>query len=244
VIDKILQPLLSLHGWEAYLLVGLLVFAEAAIMLGFVFPGETAAILGGVLASKGGVDLTAIIITVLLCAIIGDSVGYWVGDKWGRKLLDIGPLKKRQRGLDLALDQLRRRGATAVFLGRFTAFLRAVIPGLAGLSRMRYRIFLPANAIGGICWGLLYVLLGYFVGQRVEKATGIASDILAGLIVLIIVVAVIRHRRKEKKYVGPAASDAPGLDLAGSGGANPDSTDSHPDDPDAGTEQPGAGTAG
>jgi membrane-associated protein len=208
VIDKVLQPLLSLHGWEAYLLVGALVFAEASIMLGFVFPGETAAILGGVLASKGGVTLAGICVTVILCAIAGDSVGYFVGDKWGPALVQLGPLKKRQRGINTALEQLRRRGATAVFVGRFSAFLRAVIPGLAGLSKMRYRIFLPANALGALCWGLLYVLLGYFVGQRVEKATGIASDILLGLILVAIVIAVIRHRRKEKQYEGPAEPGA------------------------------------
>jgi membrane-associated protein len=207
VIDKLLQPLLTLHGWEAYLLVGLLVAAEASVMLGFVFPGETAAILGGVLASKGGVSVAGMTACVVLCAIVGDSIGYWVGDKWGDRLLKIGPLKKRQRGIDVALDQLRRRGATAVFLGRFTAFLRAVIPGLAGLSRMRYRIFLPANAVGGICWGVLFVLLGYFVGERVEKATGIASDILLGLIVVGIVVLIVRHRRREKRlYEGPATA--------------------------------------
>ncbi len=216
MIDKILQPLLSLHGWQAYTLVGLLVFAEAAVMLGFVFPGETAAILGGVLASKGGVSLAAITITVIACAIVGDSVGYWVGDKWGRKLLALGPLRKRQKGLDTALEQLRRRGALAVFLGRFTAFLRAVIPGLAGLSRMRYRIFLPANAAGAICWGFLYVLLGYFVGERVEKATGIASDVLLGLILVVVIVLVIRHWRREKReFVGPAESAAPDSDAAG-----------------------------
>ncbi len=87
MIDRLLQPLLSLHGWPAYTLVGLLVFAEAAVMLGFVFPGETAAILGGVLASKGGVNLEAILAVVVVCAIGGDSVGYAVGDKWGPKLL-------------------------------------------------------------------------------------------------------------------------------------------------------------
>jgi len=210
VINKLLQPLLSLHGWEAYLLVGVLVAAEASVMLGFVFPGETAAIIGGVLASKGGVSLAGITITVVLCAIVGDSIGYWVGDKWGGKLLQLGPLRKRQKGVQVALDQLKRRGAVAVFVGRFTAFLRAVIPGLAGLSKMRYRIFLPANALGGLCWGVLFVLLGYFVGERVEKATGIASDILAGLIVVAIVVLFIRHRRKEKReFEGPAeASEA------------------------------------
>lgn len=208
MISKLLQPLLSLHGWEAYLLVGVLVAAEASVMLGFVFPGETAAILGGVVASKGGVSVAGMTVCVVLCAIVGDSIGYWVGDKWGDKLLSVGPLKKRQRGIDLAMEQLRRRGATAVFVGRFTAFLRAVIPGLAGLSKMRYRIFLPANALGGICWGVLFVLLGYFVGERVEKATGIASDILLGLIVVVIVVLIIRHRRREKRlFEGPSAAE-------------------------------------
>ncbi len=217
MIDKILQPLLSLHGWPAYLLVGVLVFAEASVMLGFVFPGETAAILGGVVASKGGVSLAGITATVVLCAIVGDSVGYWVGDKWGPWLLQLGPLRKRQRGIEAALLQLRRRGALAVFLGRFTAFLRAVIPGLAGLSKMRYRIFLPANAAGGLVWGVLYVMLGYFLGQRVEKATGIASDVLLGVIVVVIIVLVVRHRRNAKKEIGPgdhsmddAAADAAG----------------------------------
>jgi membrane protein DedA with SNARE-associated domain len=210
VIAKLLHPLLSLHGWEAYLLVGVLVAAEASIMLGFVFPGETAAILGGVLASKGGVSVAGITILVVMCAIVGDSIGYWVGDKWGPTLLGLGPLKRREKGVGVALEQLRRRGATAVFVGRSTAFLRAVIPGLAGLSKMRYRIFLPANALGGLVWGVLFVLLGYFVGERVEKVTGIAADVLAGLIVVLIVVLFIRHRRKEKReFEGPAleASD-------------------------------------
>jgi membrane-associated protein len=226
VIDRLLQPLLSLHGWEAYLLVGVLVAAEASIMLGFVFPGETAVILGGVLASKGSVSLAGMTVCVVLCAIVGDSIGYWVGDKWGARLLQVGPLRKRQKGVEVALGQLKRRGAVAVFVGRFTAFLRAVIPGLAGLSKMRYRIFLPANALGGICWGVLFVLLGYFVGQRVEKVTGIASDILFGLIVVVIVVLFIRHWRKEKReFEGPAtaasASTAPADPAPPSGGGDP-----------------------
>ncbi len=216
MIDRVLQPLLSLHGWPAYVLVGLLVFAEAAVMLGFVFPGETAAILGGVLASKGGVSLAGIVTVVVLCAIVGDSVGYAVGERWGRKLLQLGPLRKRQKGLDAALDQLNRRGPVAVFVARFSAFLRAVVPGLAGMSSMRYRVFLGANAIGGVCWGVLYCLLGYFVGERVEKATGIASDVVLGLILVVIVVLIVRHRRRSKAEIeGPSAAAAPSNDPAG-----------------------------
>jgi len=197
VIDKILHPLLSLSGWEAYALVGVLVFAEAAIMLGFVFPGETAAILGGVLAAKGGVTLAGIIIT-------------FVGEHWGPKILRFGPLRKRQKGINTALDQLSKRGAVAVFVARFSAFLRAVVPGLAGLSSMPYRIFLPANAIGGICWTFLYVLLGYFVGVRVEKATGIASDVVLGIVLVLIVVAIVRHIRKDKEQIEGSADEPSG----------------------------------
>ena len=84
------------------------------------------------------------------------------------------------------------------------------------MSSMPYRIFLPANALGGLCWGVLYVLLGYFVGQRVEKATGIASDVLLGLILVVIVVLIVRHRRKDKQEIeGPAEAGAPDVDAAG-----------------------------
>jgi membrane-associated protein len=207
VISRLLQPLLSLSGWEAYALVGLLVFAEDSVMLGFVFPGETAAILGGVLASKGGVSVAGMVTVVVLCAIAGDSVGYAVGRRWGHSLLQLGPLRKREKGIATALDQLRRRGATAVFVGRFSAFLRAVIPGLAGMSRMHYPLFLGANAAGGLVWGVTFVLLGYFVGERVEKATGIASYVLLAVIFVVIVFLVIRHRRSEKQYEGPAEGE-------------------------------------
>jgi membrane protein DedA with SNARE-associated domain len=157
-----------------------------------------------------------IVAVVVGCAIVGDSVGYAIGDRWGRQLLQLGPLRKRQKGIDAALDFLTRRGALAVFVGRFSAFLRAVIPGLAGVSKMHYRIFLPANAAGGICWGVLFVLLGYFVGQRVERASGIASDIVLGLIAVVVVVLFIRHRRKEKREIeGPSEAATPENDPAG-----------------------------
>jgi membrane protein DedA with SNARE-associated domain len=209
VISRLLQPLLSLHGWQAYALVGLLVFAEDAVMLGFVFPGETAAILGGVVASRGGVSLPAIVITVVLCAIVGDSVGYEIGARWGTTVLALGPLRKRQKGIQAALVQLSRRGPIAVFVARFSAFLRAVVPGLAGISDMHYPTFLAANALGGICWGTLYVLLGYFVGQRVEQASGIASYVLLGVIAIVIVVLYVRRRRKSKEEIeGPAEESA------------------------------------
>jgi len=206
VIARLLDPLINLHGWEAYSLVGALVFAEASILIGFVFPGETAVILGGVAASRGHVNIVLLIVVVVGCAIAGDSVGYAVGERWGRRLLQVRLLRKRRRLLDRVFDQLNRRGAVAVFLARFTAFLRAIVPGLAGISSMPYRAFLPANAAGGLVWGTAYCLLGYLVGHaytRVEHASSIASDVLLGLVVAVLIVLAIRRRRREKAELSP-----------------------------------------
>jgi membrane-associated protein len=201
VIARLLDPVLNLHGWEAYSIVGALVFAEASILIGFFFPGETAVILGGVAASRDHINIVILIVVVVACGIAGDSVGYLVGDKWGRRLLHTRLLRKRQRLLNAVFNQLNRRGAIAVFVSRFTAFLRAVVPGLAGISSMPYRVFLPANAAGGLVWGTGFCLLGYVLGHaytKVEHASGIASDVLLGLIVVAIVVLFIRRRRRER----------------------------------------------
>jgi membrane protein DedA with SNARE-associated domain len=196
VVSRLLHPILNLHGWQAYVLVALLVFAEAAVMLGFVFPGETAVILGGVLASYQRVNIVGLILLIIFSAIAGDSVGYLIGQKWGRRLIETRPLRQRQKGIDRALEELNRRGALAVFLARFSAFLRAVVPGLSGMSAMPYRIFLPANAAGGVVWGTTFCLLGYFVGAKVEHASGIVSYVLLGIIAVVVVVLVVRRHRK------------------------------------------------
>jgi membrane protein DedA with SNARE-associated domain len=201
VIAHILNPLLDLHGWEAYALVSALVFAEASILIGFVFPGETAVILGGVAASRGHVNIVTLIVLVVVCGIAGDSVGYLVGRRWGRRIIATRLLRSRRHLIDAVLTQLRRRGATAVVLARFTAFLRAIVPGLAGMSEMPYRVFLPANAGGGIIWGTGFCLLGYAVGHaytRVEHVSSIASDVLLGLVAVVIVALIIRRRRRER----------------------------------------------
>jgi membrane-associated protein len=215
VISHLLEPILSLHGWEAYALVGVLVFAEASILVGFVFPGEIAVILGGVLANRGHVNIVELVVVVVLCAIAGDSIGYLVGEKFGRRLLDTRLLRTRRALLERILEHLNRRGTIAVFMSRFTAFLRAVTPGLAGMSEMPYRTFFPANVAGGIVWGIGYCLLGYFVGnayEKVESVSGVASDILLGLLAVLIVVLVVRGRRRDRSEMVAAASpDAPPL---------------------------------
>lgn len=201
-VSSLIDPILGLHGWIVYLIVGALVFGEAALFIGFVLPGETAVIIGGVLASQGRVSLSVLMIVVILGAIVGDSVGFEVGRHFGERVLALGPLHKRRSGVDRARNTLRERGSWAVFVGRFTAFLRAVMPGLAGLSKMHYRRFLVANAAGGIVWGGGFVLLGYFAGASFEKVSKIAGQfslVLLIVVVAAVVVALIVHRRRAER---------------------------------------------
>jgi membrane protein DedA with SNARE-associated domain len=183
----------------AYLLIGLLVFGEAAVFIGFVLPGETAVVIGGVLASQQKIDIVALCILVVVAAVIGDSVGFEVGKHLGERVLRWGPLRRHERRLDGARSFLRHRGAFAVFLGRWTAFLRAVMPGLAGLSRMTYRRFLFFNALGGLAWGITFCLVGYLAGNsyhRVEGMIGRGAAVFTAVIVVAGLVAWHLHRRR------------------------------------------------
>lgn len=201
-MTNLVDHLLNVRGVLVYVLVGLVVFAEDALFVGFVIPGETAAVLGGVIASRGHVSYPLIAVTVVVAAIVGDSVGYEVGRHAGPRILNLKILQRHRARLDAAQDFLRRRGGTAVFAGRFVAFFRAVMPALAGTSRMRYSKFLAFNAAGGIVWGIGFTLLGYLAGNsyaRIEAAIGRGAAIaVAAIAVVALAIWQIRKRRKER----------------------------------------------
>jgi membrane-associated protein len=194
-----LERLLDVPTWVVLTVAFLLPAAEASIFLGIVFPGEIALILAGVAASLGNVSVVWVLVVGILGAVIGDSIGYWVGERWGNQVLH-STLGRRipHEKLDLARAYIARRGARAVFVGRFTAALRALVPGLAGMSGVRYSVFLPWNILGGAVWATGSVMLGYVAGTAWEKAAHYASifgSVVLGLVVLGLAYAWWRHRR-------------------------------------------------
>jgi membrane-associated protein len=201
MVQRVLDMISSVPPVLAYAIIALLVFGEAAFFLGFVVPGETAVLLGGFLASRGHLDIVTLIAIVVISAILGDTVGYEVGKHAGPRVLQLRIIGKHQDRLNKAQETLRRRGGPAVFLGRWTAFFRAVMPGLAGLSRMRYPVFLIWNALGGIAWGITFCLVGYLAGasyQKVASRIGEGTAVLVALLVIGgIVVWHVKRRRRE-----------------------------------------------
>jgi membrane protein DedA with SNARE-associated domain len=220
VVSYVLNEIQRLPGGLVYGLVGLLVFGEAALFIGFVLPGETSVIIAGVVASQGHVNIGVLCLLVVVAAVAGDSVGYAIGRRYGEQLLKIPVVRNRRAAIDRALEGLRRRGPVYVFVGRFTAFLRAVMPGLAGMSKMHYPRFLIANALGGVIWGISFTLLGYFAGGALSKIEKYASWL--GLTLLIVMVLFFltfhfvrkqREVRREAEWSAPKESDGSAQDV-------------------------------
>ena len=211
IISFVLQELHRLPGALVYGFVALLVFGEAALFIGFVLPGETSVLIAGVVASQGRVNIVLLCAIVVSAAIVGDSVGYVVGRRYGDQLMKLPVIRDRRPALDRALDGLRQRGPIYVFVGRFTAFLRAVMPGLAGMSEMPYRRFFVANALGGLVWGVGFTLLGYFAGNALTRIEKYASWFgVATLVVLLVVVVALHLRRKRREDQRNAATPREG----------------------------------
>ncbi len=137
-------------------------FAEAALFIGFILPGETALLIGGVLAHAGVWNVWVFLGAAIIGAITGDSVGYEIGKHLGPRIKEnaFGRFVGEKRW-KLAQAIFDRYHGGAIFFGRAQALLRALVPALAGMNKVPYRIFIKWNAAGGIVFSSVVVLLGY-----------------------------------------------------------------------------------
>jgi membrane-associated protein len=195
MLRRFVEIFLSIPAPLAVAAVFLVTAGETAIFLGLVLPGELAVILGGVLASQKRVPLVAVLIAGVMGPVIGDSIGYFLGRRYGRRFLS----GRRRKRWAKARAWLARWEAFAVFLGRFTAFLRSIIPAAAGAARLPYGRFLPWNVAAGVLWGVGSVLLGYFAGLNYEtlaRRAGLLSLALFALLLSAAIVSLFRRRKR------------------------------------------------
>jgi membrane protein DedA with SNARE-associated domain len=186
----------------------------AAESMGVPLPGETALIIAGAYAgTTHHLNPWLIFAVASAAAIIGDNIGFWIGDKGGYRLARRYGSKVRldERKLKTARYLFDRHGTKVVFFGRFVSVLRTYAAFLAGTSRMPWRKFLPANAAGGIVWAGIYTTVSYLAGSWLQRTSGTIDWILGGAAVVAIVVVVLLVRRQsgqladraEKAYPGP-----------------------------------------
>jgi membrane protein DedA with SNARE-associated domain len=190
-----------------YPLLFLIVMSESS---GLPVPGETGLITAAVLASQGKLKIELVIALAAAGAIVGDNIGYLIGRKGGRWLLERpGPfLRQRKQVLITGQPFFERHGPKAVFFGRFVLGLRVWASWLAGATRMHWRSFVLWNALGGITWataiGVIAYLLGHSAGNAIEAfgLYGLAAVLFA------IVTTYLAHRRHVRARIRGDAEDA------------------------------------
>jgi membrane protein DedA with SNARE-associated domain len=194
-----------------YPLLFLLVMGESS---GVPIPGETALITAALLASRGKLSIELVIVLAVAGAIVGDNIGYLIGRKGGRWLLERPGRFESQRQAALRTGEpfFERHGAKAVFFGRFVLGLRVWASWLAGATRMHWRSFVLWNALGGICWATAVGLIIYFLGSSASGALetfgiyGLAAAVVA------LVSFVMLHRRAQRRDTSEGRPKANGVD--------------------------------
>jgi membrane-associated protein len=184
----------SLGAWT-YALVAGLAFLETGAFVGLIAPGETAIVLGGVVAAQGDVSLPVMLLVAWLAAALGDLASYGLGRRLGRPFLDAhgGRLGIRPDRLAKVDDFFARHGGKAILIGRFVGIVRAVAPFLAGASRLPLPRFLPWSLLGTAMWASAFTLVGY----AFHRSVGSATDTLThGALALAVVVAAVLLARQ------------------------------------------------
>jgi membrane protein DedA with SNARE-associated domain len=213
VFEHLMNSIGNSVGVWFYVIAGGLCFAEAAILVGMVLPGETALLVAGVFAQRGVLNLPLMIVIAVLSAIAGDSVGFEFGKKFGPSLRRsrVGRYvgERRWSAVDGFIHQ---HGGKAVLIGRLTALFRALVPSMAGMGGMRYRTFIVWNVAGALIWAPSCVLLGYAFStslSTVGTALTWAPFALIGVAAVVYLGLHLRRRRRERaEATAFAASDA------------------------------------
>ena len=189
------------HDYGLFVLF-LVIAAESA---GVPLPGETALAAAGVLASRGDMNIAAVISVAAVAAIIGDNVGYWVGRIGGRRLLQKSSLVDRHASKVLPWSErfFARHGGKTIFLARFVAVLRVTAAWIAGISRMHWWQFFLWNAAGGIAWAIAVGLVAYYAGQAAAAAIARYGLIAGAAIFVLLVVGAFVVRFVRRRWLGP-----------------------------------------
>lgn len=196
-LEKALSDLSDALGAWTYALVAGLAFLETGAFIGLVAPGETAIVLGGVVAAQGEISLPLVLLVAWLAAAAGDYASLLLGRRLGRRfLLARGPsLGVTAPRLERVDRFYARHGAKAILIGRFIGLVRAVSPFLAGASGLLTRAFLPWSLLGTAVWASAYTLAGYAFHRSFASATHVLTYGALGLAVLAALVLAVRARR-------------------------------------------------
>jgi membrane-associated protein len=196
-----LQETIKQLGIWSHPAIWAILFAESGLLVGFFLPGDTLLFAAGFLASQGILNLGVLLVGSAIAAIVGDNVGYFTGNRFGRKLFtqesswffDPEHLIKAQEFYD-------NHGKFTIILARFVPIIRTFAPIVAGIGRMNYPIFLTYNIVGGLLWTVGITLLGYFFGQLIPDIDKIILPVIVGVMVITLLPSIWHIIQEKRKF--------------------------------------------
>jgi len=194
----------SIIKWGGLAMICGIIFAETGLMIGFFLPGDSLLVTAGVFAAAGHIDLYMMLLLVSLCAVVGDQLGYYIGQKTGPALFNREDSLLFKRSHVLRAQQFYEKyGSKTIVIARFVPIVRTFAPVVAGVGQMKYRRFVTYNVAGGILWVFSMVLLGYFVASVVPNIDKHIHKVIVVVVFLSILPAIIefvRERRRGKAH--------------------------------------------
>ena len=162
--DKYLPGIIETYGFWTYLILFVIIFCETGLVVTPVLPGDSMLFVAGALAGAGVMNIEVLIVSLIIAAVLGDSVNYWIGHTIGMKVLDWKWSIVKKEHLDETHRYFEKFGGFTIIIARFVPFIRTFAPFLAGVGKMNYRWFFSYNIVGGVLWVCAFSLIGYFFG--------------------------------------------------------------------------------
>ncbi len=197
-LDTYLAEIVSLYGTLSYGILFLIVFAETGLVVTPFLPGDSLLFAAGALASLGSLHVGFVIMLLIIAAILGDTVNYWIGHFFGRNIVDNPRITViNQEHIDKTEQFYKKYGAKTIILARFVPIVRTFAPFVAGVGSMHYSTFILYNIVGGVAWVSVFTLLGYFFGNMefIKENFHYAVFAIIGLSIVPMIYEYIQHKR-------------------------------------------------
>ena len=164
-VDKNLVSIIAQYGAFTYLILFLVIFMETGLVITPFLPGDSLIFASGALAAMGSFQIVILYVLLLIAAVVGDSVNYWIGDYLGKEVFEKNSKFFKKEYLDEAEAFYAKHGGKAIVFARFVPIVRTFAPFVAGVSKMSYKHFLVYNFLGGLAWVSLFLFGGYLFGN-------------------------------------------------------------------------------
>jgi membrane-associated protein len=196
-VDVYLSLIIQNFGIFTYIILFLIILCETGLVVTPFLPGDSLLFVTGAFAAKGDLNIFVLTILLIIAAILGDSLNYFIGNRFSEILMKKKLVNKEY--LQRTQEFYKIHGGKAIFLARFVPIIRTFAPFVAGIGQMRYSRFIGYNVLGGIVWVLLFLLAGFFFGNIPVVQENLTLVILAIVVISFIppVLEYLKHKRRK-----------------------------------------------